>query len=130
MGLLDNFDPTKDESNTTAWMPHKEKDQPKAIEGTVLEYGTFHGKDFDTGAPKDFTQIVIDTGKVVYRAVAYHGVLASKLAEASPQPVVGGQVALVFLGKPDGKKYWNYKVLTASQPIAAGNTGSNDEVPF
>jgi hypothetical protein len=45
-------------------------------------------------------------------------VLAAEMARAAP--VIGDRVAVKFVGKPDGKRYFRYRVVKAGERAAAG----------
>lgn len=56
---------------------------------------------------------------------AFHFVLAEELRKIRPQ--VGHRIAIKYLGKPDGKRYENYRVATENKPEIDWGTAVPEE---
>lgn len=101
-------DPLEDELNqefAPAWRP----DAGDTIIGRVVDL------QLRTGDWEPYWIVTLELDDGERQAVhAFHFVLAEELRKIRPQ--IGHRIAIKYLGKPDGKRYENYRVATENKP--------------
>lgn len=77
-------------------------------EGDLL-VGAFIGQDVNTGKFGGYPTYDFEVGDSITRVHAKHAVLADELEDLDLN--IGDRVAIVYEGRPEGKKYYSYTVM-------------------
>ena len=101
-------------ADPSPWMPHKEKEHPKQIAGTVVRVGLYTTSSAAYGV-QTAPEVVLETPEKTWGLRAFHSVLRSQLAQNNVQP--GDTIAVEYQGMREsasgGSSYHGYRVARA-----------------
>lgn len=108
------------EIDAAAWIPEEKGDHCAGTLVETYEIQSDH-KDAATGTfPMCPVWVIEDSAGELWRVIGYRGVLRGEMNKAEPSK--GDEVAVLYLGIPEGKDYHLYKA--ASRPKVRGSVAT------